>query len=346
MTLREQTEQRERETLSSRACLAEQTRGRARPEEPCGVRTCFQVDTDRIVYCKSFRRLKHKTQVFLQPEGDHYRTRMTHTLEVSRIARTIARGLALNEDLTEAIALGHDLGHTPFGHAGERVLNELMPGGFAHFRQSVRVVERLEKNWRALVTEEDTVVIAGDISWGMRLEETGKDFAFIESLPGKKLLLKGNHDYWWSTRNKIETFFAQKGFKTMQLVFNSAERVGDITVCGTRGWLYNAETAEDKKIVARENGRLIASLNAAKALGGTPVVFLHYPPAYDTAQCRELLDTMQAYGVKECYYGHIHGDHAAKKAPLGEYGGIKMHLVSCDYIRFTPKLVRKDAEIG
>ena len=118
MTLREQTEQRERETLSSRACLAEQTRGRARPEEPCGVRTCFQVDTDRIVYCKSFRRLKHKTQVFLQPEGDHYRTRMTHTLEVSRIARTIARGLALNEDLTEAIALGHDLGHTPFGHAG------------------------------------------------------------------------------------------------------------------------------------------------------------------------------------------------------------------------------------
>ena len=192
------------------------------------------------------------------------------------------------------------------------------------FRGWENYVERLEKNWRALVTEEDTVVIAGDISWGMRLEETGKDFAFIESLPGKKLLLKGNHDYWWSTRNKIETFFAQKGFKTMQLVFNSAERVGDITVCGTRGWLYNAETA----------------------LGGTPVVFLHYPPAYDTAQCRKLLDTMQTYGVKECYYGHIHGDHAAKKAPLGEYGGIKMHLVSCDYIRFTPKLVRKDAEIG
>ncbi len=214
------------------------------------------------------------------------------------------------------------------------------------FRGWENYVERLEKNWRTLVTEEDTVVIAGDISWGMRLEETGKDFAFIESLPGKKLLLKGNHDYWWSTRNKIETFFAQKGFKTMQLVFNSAERVGDITVCGTRGWLYNAETAEDKKIVARENGRLIASLNAAKALGGTPVVFLHYPPAYDTAQCRELLDTMQTYGVKECYYGHIHGNHAAKKAPLGEYGGIKMHLVSCDYIRFTPKLVRKDAEIG
>ena len=150
MTLREQTEQRERETLSSRACLAEQTRGRARPEEPCGVRTCFQVDTDRIVYCKSFRRLKHKTQVFLQPEGDHYRTRMTHTLEVSRIARTIARGLALNEDLTEAIALGHDLGHTPFGHAGERALNRLCPGGFTHYRQSLRVVDFLEKDGRGL----------------------------------------------------------------------------------------------------------------------------------------------------------------------------------------------------
>ena len=150
MTLREQTEQRERETLSSRACLAEQTRGRARPEEPCGVRTCFQVDTDRIVYCKSFRRLKHKTQVFLQPEGDHYRTRMTHTLEVARIARTMARALRLNEDLTEAAALGHDLGHTPFGHAGERALSRVVEGGFRHYEQSLRVVDRLENDGAGL----------------------------------------------------------------------------------------------------------------------------------------------------------------------------------------------------
>lgn len=215
------------------------------------------------------------------------------------------------------------------------------------FRGWENYVERLEKNWRALVTEEDTVVIAGDISWGMRLEETGKDFAFIESLPGKKLLLKGNHDYWWSTRNKIETFFAQKGFKTMQLVFNSAERVGDITVCGTRGWLYNAETAEDKKIVARENGRLIASLNAAKALGGTPVAFLHYPPAYDTAQCPGIAGYDAGVRRKGVLLrAHSRRPRRQKKAPLGEYGGIKMHLVSCDYIRFTPKLVRKDAEIG
>ena len=150
MTLREESEQRERQLLSPRAVLASESRGRARPEEECQVRTCFQRDTDRIVYSNTFRRLKHKTQVFLQPEGDHYRTRMTHTLEVSRIARTIARALALNEDLTEAIALGHDLGHTPFGHAGERLLDRVMPGGFAHYQQSVRVVERLEKNGEGL----------------------------------------------------------------------------------------------------------------------------------------------------------------------------------------------------
>ena len=150
MTLREQTQRQERETLAPQACLSERSKGRARAEEECQVRTCFQRDVDRIVYCKSFRRLKHKTQVFLQPEGDHYRTRMTHTLEVSRIARTIARALHLNEDLTEAIALGHDLGHTPFGHAGERLLDQLMEGGFAHYRQSLRVVDRLEKNGQGL----------------------------------------------------------------------------------------------------------------------------------------------------------------------------------------------------
>ena len=150
MTLREETQRREAEFLSPYACRSAASRGRQRSEEECPIRTPFQRDIDRIVYSKAFRRLKHKTQVFLLPEGDHYRTRMTHTLEVNRIARTIARALALNEDLTEAIALGHDLGHTPFGHAGERVLNELMPGGFAHFRQSVRVVERLEKNGQGL----------------------------------------------------------------------------------------------------------------------------------------------------------------------------------------------------
>ena len=150
MTLREQTQRWEEERLSPRACPSSKSRGRARPEEECAIRTCFQRDIDRIVYSKSFRRLKHKTQVFLRPEGDHYRTRMTHTLEVARIARTIARALALNEDLTEAVALGHDLGHTPFGHAGERLLDQLMPWGFAHYQQSVRTAQRLEKNGEGL----------------------------------------------------------------------------------------------------------------------------------------------------------------------------------------------------
>ncbi|NBI66214.1 deoxyguanosinetriphosphate triphosphohydrolase [Pseudoflavonifractor sp. 60] len=145
MTLRQQLQEREDTVLSPLACKSFQSRGRARSEEECAIRTPFQRDTDRIVYSKAFRRLKQKTQVFLHPEGDHYRTRMTHTLEVSRIARTMARALFLNEDLTEAIALGHDLGHTPFGHAGERLLDQVMPGGFAHYQQSLRVVDQLEK---------------------------------------------------------------------------------------------------------------------------------------------------------------------------------------------------------
>ena len=146
MTIREQREALEASVLSSAAVLASESWGRIRDEVPDNMRTCFQRDVDRITYSKAFRRLKHKTQVFLQPDGDHYRTRLTHTLEVTRIARTIARALTLNEDLTEAIALGHDLGHTPFGHAGERALREIYPGGFEHNEQSLRVVDRIEKN--------------------------------------------------------------------------------------------------------------------------------------------------------------------------------------------------------
>ncbi|MBR0136169.1 MAG: deoxyguanosinetriphosphate triphosphohydrolase [Clostridia bacterium] len=143
-------EMREMETLSPYATLSVNTKGRERPIEPCPIRTDFIRDRDRILHCKSFRRLKHKTQVFLSPVGDHYRTRLTHTLEVSQIARTISRGLRLNEDLTEAIAMGHDLGHTPFGHSGENVLNELVPGGFEHNEQSLRVVEKLENEGEGL----------------------------------------------------------------------------------------------------------------------------------------------------------------------------------------------------
>lgn len=150
MTIRERIEEMERENLSPYACLSVNSRGREREEPECDIRPVFQRDRDRILHSKSFRRLKNKTQVFLTPKGDHYRTRLSHTLEVSQNARTIAKALRLNEDLVEAIALGHDLGHTPFGHAGERVLNEIYEGGFKHSKQSVRIVEKLEKDGRGL----------------------------------------------------------------------------------------------------------------------------------------------------------------------------------------------------
>ncbi len=150
MTIREKLEEIEKEILSPKACLSSQSKGRERPEALHPLRTDFQRDRDRIIHSKSFRRLKHKTQVFLAPFGDHYRTRLTHTLEVSQIARTIAKALRLNEDLTEAIALGHDLGHTPFGHAGEETLAKLLPGGFSHYAQSLRVVEKLEYDGKGL----------------------------------------------------------------------------------------------------------------------------------------------------------------------------------------------------
>mgnify|MGYP002625161547 FL=1 len=144
VTIRERTEENERLLLSPFASLAADSAGRDSPLSPCDLRTVYQRDRDRVIHCKSFRRLKFKTQVFLSPEGDHYRTRLTHTLEVSQVARTLARSLRLNEDLTEAIALGHDLGHTPFGHIGERTLNDLLPDGFRHNEQSLRVVQKLE----------------------------------------------------------------------------------------------------------------------------------------------------------------------------------------------------------
>lgn len=147
---RVEREQAERLLIGPYGLLSEASRGRLTPEPECDIRPCFQRDIDRIIHSKSFRRLKHKTQVFLQPEGDHYRTRLTHTLEVSRLARTVSRALKLNEDLTEAIALGHDLGHTPFGHAGERALNRIHPGGFRHYEQSLRVADLLERDGRGL----------------------------------------------------------------------------------------------------------------------------------------------------------------------------------------------------
>ena len=178
MSIREQLEDREYAVLSPRAIRARESRGRAVPEEEDPYRTAFQRDRDRILHTKAFRRLKRKTQVFLAPEGDHYRTRLTHTLEVSQIARTISRALFLNEDLVEAIAMGHDLGHTPFGHAGEAVLNELYAPGFKHYEQSLRVVDVLEKRgfiWGLNLTHE--------VREGILSHSRGKTLIYGESAP-------------------------------------------------------------------------------------------------------------------------------------------------------------------
>lgn len=197
-------------------------------------------------------------------------------------------------------------------------------------------MERLETNWRRLVQPGDTVVLAGDFSWAMNLSGALPDFAFLHSLPGEKLLLKGNHDYWWTTKSKMDSFFLEHGFQEMKVIHNNAYVVGDLAVCGSRGWLYHAETAEDRKIVARECGRLEASLIKARETGKRPVVFLHYPPVYDGVECREILQVLERYAVEDCYFGHIHGTIATRRAALRAWGKMRMHLISCDYLGFSP----------
>lgn len=204
-------------------------------------------------------------------------------------------------------------------------------------------VTRFEKHWRALVRECDTVVLPGDISWGLDMKQSLPDFRFLNSLPGQKLILKGNHDYWWSTRRKIDAFFEQNNLDTLRIVHNDAVVADGIAVCGTRGWFFDAEGDKDKKILMREVGRLKASLDAAVKTGGEPVVFLHYPPIYDGTICREIYSVLLEYQVKRCYYGHLHG-FASAKAFNGEKDGIRFRLISCDYTDFCPVLVQKEGK--
>ena len=201
-------------------------------------------------------------------------------------------------------------------------------------------IERLENNWRRLVNDNDTVVLAGDISWAMKLEDTVTDFRFIHSLPGKKLILKGNHDYWWSTKRKMDALLEENGFDSVSILFNNAYLVEGYSVCGTRGWFLENDTPEDIKVLNREVGRLKASLEAGKQLGGELAAFLHYPPYYRGIECKEIMDVLVEYGIKKCYYGHIHGRQNFKLAFEGEYKGIDFKLISCDRVQFTPVLVR------
>lgn len=197
-------------------------------------------------------------------------------------------------------------------------------------------VEKLRYNWNSTVTAKDTVVIAGDISWAMKLEESKKDLSFVNDLPGKKIFIKGNHDYWWSTVSKVNNFFKDNGFDTLSVIFNSACPAEDICVCGTRGWMYNSEEPEDEKILLREVGRLRCSLDCAQKYGLEPVVFLHYPPMYGFQESKEIINLLIERKIKKCYYGHIHGNAAKKGIVEGTRKGIDFRLISCDYINFTP----------
>ncbi len=199
-------------------------------------------------------------------------------------------------------------------------------------------VERIEKNWRAVVTDKDTVVLPGDISWAMKISDAVKDFAFINALPGKKIIIKGNHDLWWSSMKKMNQFLAENGFDTVEFLNNSAALADSKVICGTRGWLIE-ESGTDSKLINREALRLRASLEQGIKLGTDLVVFLHYPPVTQQNVCTEIVSVLQEYNVRRVYYGHIHGNSAVY-AVNGPVDGIDYRLVSCDRVDFTPVLVR------
>lgn len=201
-------------------------------------------------------------------------------------------------------------------------------------------VNRLESNWKKLVTDKDTVVIAGDISWAMKLEDTYEDFKFINDLPGKKIFLKGNHDYWWGTKSKIDSFLSQNELNSISILFNNTYTCDDFAICGTRGWFLENDTEQDLKVLNREVGRLIMSIEAAIKTGKEPIVFLHYPPYYNGTECKEIIDVLVKYDIKKCFYGHIHGRSNFRFAFDGEYKGIDFRLISCDKVGFMPVLVR------
>ena len=198
--------------------------------------------------------------------------------------------------------------------------------------------DRILNNWNSIVKPEDTVVVAGDISWAMKMEECFADFDFINNkLNGTKILLKGNHDYWWGTKKKIDKYLEDNNFDKIKILFNNSYKVGGFAVCGTRGWNLEIDSAEDEKILNRELGRLRLSLDSAE--DGEKIVFLHYPPIFGTQYCQEIFDILKEYNVKKSYYGHLHGQKIIRYSYNGEYEDIKLRLVSADSVAFTPILI-------
>ncbi len=255
MTVREKLENNEKLILSPKACLAVNSKGREVLEEKCSLRTDFQRDRDRIIHSNSFRRLKHKTQVFLSPWGDHYRTRLTHTLEVAQIARTISNGLSLNSDLTEAVALGHDLGHTPFGHAGERALNSVFPGGFHHYEQSLRVVEKLEKGGTGLN-------LTYEVRDGIVCHTRGKE---ADTLEGRIVKLADkiayiNHDIDDAIRGEIMTEEDIPLTIRLSLGTNKSERINTLVTNCVENSKDDIRFSDDIQIPFDELHKLMFSL--------------------------------------------------------------------------------------
>ena len=194
-------------------------------------------------------------------------------------------------------------------------------------------VDKLQEGF-SVVKEDDTVILCGDLSWGMSLEQAEADFAFLDRLPGRKLLMKGNHDYWWTTAAKMNRFFEEKGFRSFSLLHNNCHFYGDVALCGTRGWFF--EEHGDPKVFNRELIRLETSLKAAG--DSEKLCFLHYPPRYQGYICQEIVDLLEKYRVTACYYGHLHGG-SHRLAMEGKFGSVEYHLVAADYLGFQPKKI-------
>ena len=198
--------------------------------------------------------------------------------------------------------------------------------------------KRLEKNWNSVVTENDYVVIAGDISWAMNFNELIPDFDFIDKLNGKKLILKGNHDYWWNTVKKMNEFVLENKFESISFLYNNSHEFDGFSVCGSRGWLFDSDEEQDEKVLNREVIRLKMSLDSAQC--DEKIVFLHYPPITTNEKCEEILNLLKEYGIKKCYYGHLHGV-AARYAIDDTIDEIDFKLISADRLNFMPYLIKK-----
>lgn len=196
-------------------------------------------------------------------------------------------------------------------------------------------VQRLKDNWSKSVKDGDTVVIPGDISWAMSIEGAYEDFKFINELPGRKIILKGNHDYWWTTKSKADKFFEANSFSTLNVMHNNYYEYDGVALCGTRGWINDGSEHSDAKVIKREAQRLDRSISLAKEAGLEPIVFLHYPPIFGNDTNYDILDVLLKYEVKYCYYGHLHS-YACQKALNGRSYGIEFRLVSSDFLHFSP----------